>query len=104
MTYSNDIGFDSTLRVYYKGLLVIPSRTASRELVKHGFTTEDCKTILENGYAARKRKKNTEEIWLDLGNKTHNVVIVRVFNKAFDNEVWLITHAGSFTKKRGIMK
>ena len=60
----------------------------------------DCKEILENGYSPRKRKKNAEEKWLDRGNKTYNVVIVKSFNYLYNEDVYLITHIGKFTKSR----
>lgn len=45
--------------VRYKGLRLIPSKTAGRELIKYGFMIEDCKEILEKGYSPRKRGKET---------------------------------------------
>ena len=60
---------------------------------------EDCKEILEKGYSPRKRKKDTIEKWMDYGNKTYNVVIVKSFNYMNNEEVYLITHFGMFTKK-----
>ena len=64
----------------YKELRLIPSKTAGRELIKYGFMIEDCKEILEKGYSPRKRKKGTIEKWLDYGDKTYNVVVVKSFN------------------------
>ncbi len=86
--------------VRYRGLRLIPSKSAGRELIKHGLMIADCKEILENGYSPRKRKKNAEEKWLDRGNKTYNVVIVKSFNYLYNEDVYLITHIGKFTKSR----
>jgi hypothetical protein len=86
--------------VRYKGLRVIPSRTAARELTRHGFMLEDCKEILERGYSPRKRRSGTVERWLDYGRDTYNVVVVRPLNYASGEEVYLITHFGRFTKKQ----
>ncbi len=85
--------------IRYKGLRLIPSKSASEELFKHGLMLCFCKEILENGYdAPRKRAKDTEERWLNRGSKTYNVVVVRSFNYLYNEEVWLIIHVGRFTK------
>lgn len=86
--------------VRYQGLRLIPSKTAGRELLKYGFMIEDCKEILEKGYSPRKRKKDTIEKWIDYSNKTYNVVVVKSFNYFYNEEVYLITHFGEFTKKK----
>jgi hypothetical protein len=83
----------------YKGLRLIPSKTASKEMLKYGLMIRDCKKLLENGYdAPRRRAKDTEEKWLNKGNKTHNVVVVKSFNYLYNEDVWLITHIGKFTR------
>ena len=84
----------------YKELRLIPSKTAGRELIKYGFMIEDCKEILEKGYSPRKRKKGTIEKWMDYGDKTYNVVVVKSFNYLYSEDVYLITHFGKFTKKK----
>ncbi len=86
--------------IHYKGLRLIPSKTAGRELTKFGFMIEDCKEILEKGYSPRKRKKETIEKWMDYGNKTYNVVIVKSFNYLYNEDIYLITHFGEFSKKK----
>ena len=90
--------------VRYKCLRLIPSKAAGIELLKYGFMLEDCKEVLEKGYVARKRAKETVEKWMDVGNKTYNVVVVKSFNHMYNEDVWLITHIGKFTKKKGIGK
>ena len=99
-TYVADICYIRTLSATYQGLAIIPSRSAARELTKHGLTVEDCKEILENGYSPRKRGKNTIEKWMDVGSKTYNVVIVESYNYQRKEEIYLIKHVGRFGKKR----
>ena len=71
-----------------------------RELIKHGAALEDCKDILEEGYPApRKRAKRTIERWLDIGDKTYNVVVVKSYNYFYGEEVYLIIHFGSFRRR-----
>jgi len=86
--------------IRYKGLRLIPSKTAGRELIKFGFMLEDCKEILEKGYSPRKRKDGTIEKWMDYGNKTYNVVVVKSFNYMYNENIYLIIHFGEFTKKK----
>ena len=98
-TYVNDIR-QIEIDVRYKGLRIIPSKSAAVEMMKHGFTIEDCKELLDTGYEPRKRAKDTIEKWLDKGRKTYNVVVVRSFNFMYDADVYLIKHIGRFTRKR----
>ncbi len=84
----------------YKGLRIIPSRSAGRELIKCGLVIADCKEILEDGYKPRKRAKDTTEKWMDFGDKTYNVVVVQSHNFLSREDVYLITHVGKFTKKK----
>jgi len=84
--------------VYYKGLLLHPSKHADLELLKYGLRLSDCKKILENGYEVRKREKNTEEKWLGVGKKIYNIVIMKTYSFAFEEEIYLIKHVGRFTK------
>ena len=88
------------LNIKHKGLRLIPSKSAAEELLRHGLTIWDCKDILENGYEPRKRGKDTVEKWMDSGNKTYNVVIVKSYNYFYKEEVYLITHVGRFTKRK----
>ncbi len=82
----------------YKGLRLIPSKSASDEMLRYGMRINDCRIVLEEGYdAPRKRRKDIEEKWLDRGKKTYNVVVVRSFNFMYNEDVWLITHVGKFT-------
>ena len=99
-----DIRFEHTFVVRYRGLRLIPSRTAARELLAHGLSAHDCRDVLEEGYAPRKRRSGTIERWLDVGEKTYNVVVVRVYNHAYREEIWLITHTGIFGRKKWLRK
>ena len=86
--------------VRFKGLRLIPSKSSSDEMIKLGLMLYDCKNLLEKGHKApRKRAKYTEEIWSDKGNKTYNLVIVKLFNHFYNEEVYVITHLGIFTKR-----
>ena len=76
--------------IQYKSLRLVPSKSASQELIKLGLMLRDCRFILENGYdAPRKRKSNIEEKWFNKGNKTYNIVIVKVFNHFYNENVFL---------------
>ena len=86
--------------IRYKGLKLIPSKSAARELLKYSLMIADCEEILEKGYEPRKRGKGTEEKWMDFGNKTYNVVVVKSYNYFYNEEVYLIKHIGKFTKKK----
>ena len=99
MTYSNDIRFEDMFYVRYEGLRLIPSKSARKELIKYGLLLINCKMILIEGYSPRKRKKGTIEKWLDKGDKTYNIVVVRLYNHFFKEDVYLITHIGKFSRK-----
>lgn len=86
-------------KIRHNGLRLIPSKSAAQELLEQGLTIEDCKEILEKGYEPRKRGKSTTEKWMDFGNKTYNVVVIRSYNYLYKEDVYLIKHVGRFTKK-----
>ncbi|OIO65522.1 hypothetical protein AUJ68_02820 [Candidatus Woesearchaeota archaeon CG1_02_57_44] len=88
--------FDET----YDGLRIAPSDAAMRELMKEGLILSDVVEVLEDGHnAPRKRKRGTVEKWLDKGKKTYNAVVVKSYTVANDEEIWLLTHFGKFTKR-----
>jgi len=91
--------YNNIFHIRYKGLRLVPSTAALRELARFRIKLEDCKHILENGYSPRKRKKNIEEKWIDKGNKIINVVVVKSVYHILNEEVYLIIHVGMFTKK-----
>jgi len=97
--YHNDICYKDMFNVRYMGLRLVPSKTAGNELISHGFMIDDCREIMEKGYSPRKRARGTVEKWLDFGNKTCNVVVVKDYNELMREEVWVIIHFGRFTKK-----
>ena len=83
----------------YKGMLVWPSRSAIREMIKLGISLDDCKMMLEEGYPApRRRAKGIIERWFDKRNKTYNIVVVQCYSGLHQQEIYLITHLGRFTK------
>ena len=85
--------------VKYCGLKLISSKHAERELLKYGLMLEDCKAVLEDGYAPRKRGEDTIEKWMDYQNKTYNVVVVKTYNEFHREYIYLIKHVGRFTRK-----
>lgn len=101
MTSSNDNGYKHLFDVRYRGLKLVPSKSAMKEMTQLGLMLYDCKIMLEEGYdAPRKRAEDCEEKWLDKRNKTFNIVVVKSFNYFYDEEVYLITHLGCFGKKK----
>src|SRR3989344_5126410 len=92
MTYFNDIRYEDMLTVRYEGLRLVPSKSARAELIKYGLLLNNCQRILIDGYSPRKRKKGTIEKWLDKGDKTYNIVVVRLYNHFFREDIYLITH------------
>ena len=81
----------------YKGLRLIASKSAIREIMRYGISVSDCKNILEEGFdAPRRRAEGTEEKWLREGTKTYNVVVVKDYNHFYEEAVYLITHIGRF--------
>ncbi len=96
--YSMNISQDHTPK--YKGLRLVPSRAAMREMMYYGFTLNDCVKFLVFGYAApRKRKSDVVEKWFDRRKKTVNIVACRDYNEFLKEECWVIIHIGEFSKK-----
>ena len=105
MTYVDDKALYDLFVIWYKGLRVISSRSASREMAENDILLHECKKILEYGYPApRKRSAFREEVWFDAGDKTYNIVIVRDFNFDLNEEVYVITHVGVFGRKSWIKR
>ncbi|MBI4139552.1 hypothetical protein HY483_01175 [Candidatus Woesearchaeota archaeon] len=76
MTYVDDIPLYDLFVMRYKGLRLLLSKSAGRELIDIGIELSDCKKWLEYGYSApRERSASMEEKWFDAGEKTYNIVI-----------------------------
>ncbi len=100
MTYSNNVCFKGMLDVRYQELKIDVSKAAATELLKHNMDLYDVKKVLEEGSTSpRKRKKETVEKWLNKGNKTIEVVVVKVYDEVIKQHKWLLIHCGIFTKK-----
>ena len=100
-TYPIDICYKDMLSVKYQEIALIPSRTASKEMMKLGLSLNNCKRILDEGYdSPRIRKKDTIEKWINKGNKTYNIVITKSTNYSLNEEIYLITHIGKFTRQK----
>jgi hypothetical protein len=85
----------------YKGLRIIVSDSAMRELMKEEKTLYDVVEILEQGYdAPRKRKEGTIEKWMDKGNKTFNAVIVQDYNEIMKEDCLVLIHFGKFSRRK----
>ena len=86
----------------FKGLPIVPSRTAMNEMTRLGMDEWDILQMLEEGYNcyASKRKEGTLEKCINKGNKTIKAVVVRSHNWSLDCDVWVITHVGKFSKRR----
>jgi aryl-alcohol dehydrogenase-like predicted oxidoreductase len=86
--------------VRFKGLRIVVSDSAMRELFKEGKTLFDIADILENGYEPkRKRAEGTIERWLDKGNKTFNAVVCKDHNEMMKEDVFVLIHFGKFTRR-----
>ncbi|MFC1752559.1 hypothetical protein ACFL96_04100 [Thermoproteota archaeon] len=100
-TYVLNICHINTLDVKYKGLRIVPSISAMRDLMKHGKTLAHAAVILEQGYdAPRKRSRGKIEKWLDKGRKTFNAVIAKNYDNIAKEEVWILIHFGRFTRRK----
>jgi hypothetical protein len=96
-TYANNICY----RNMFKGLRIVVSDSAMRELMKFGFDIEDVIWILENGKdAPRKRKEGKIERWLEKGNKILNAVIAKDYNEISKEDCYVLIHVGMFTRKK----
>ena len=73
-----------------------------KELCDLGIDLANVVEVLEEGYDCyrSKRKSGTVEKCVDKGNKTLKIVAVQSYNYSLRTEVWAITHAGIFTKRR----
>jgi hypothetical protein len=102
MTYVIYICGETMLSPKYKGLQIIPSRSAMKEMVDIGMDLWDIFDVLNSGYdsSTSKRKDGILERCKDKGNKTTKVVVARSHNWALDNDVWVVTHVSKYTRRR----
>ena len=86
----------------YKGLEILITDAAMRELFKHGCDDLDILEILKEGYdcSRSKRAKNIIEKCIDIKKKTMKVVVAQSYNHALKEEVWVVTHFGITTKRK----
>ena len=80
----------------WRGKPVIPSYSATREMMTLGINLDKAVDILENGYVDQKskRKKGTIAKCSTLKGKYIKVVAVETYQFASNLEIWLITHVG----------
>ncbi|MEE8167765.1 MAG: hypothetical protein V3T58_02690 [Candidatus Hydrothermarchaeales archaeon] len=85
----------------WKGLPVIPSKSAADEMYREKLLIHDIVEILENGYdcARSRRGADVYERCVDTKNKTLKVVVARSYNYDLKSEVWVVTHVGMFTRR-----
>jgi len=86
----------------HEGFVLVPTRSAMKELFDLGLDLFMVAEVLEDGYDCHRsrRKKGTLERCIDREGKTIKVVVVRSFNHSLQTDVWAITHVGVFTKRR----
>ncbi|MBU2100313.1 hypothetical protein KKG83_08135 [Candidatus Micrarchaeota archaeon] len=82
----------------YKGLILIPSSSADKELAKYGLLLSEIIEVLEQGFDCNrsKRKKDTLEKCVRKGKKQLKAVIVKSYNFSLEEECWLLIHVGIF--------
>ena len=100
-TSSSNISFGHMFYWTYHGLRIAVTDSAMRELIKEGKGLNFIVKVLEDGYdAPRRRKKGTIEKWMNKGNKTFNVVVVKDYDEVMKEECWVLIHFGKFTRRR----
>lgn len=78
----------------WKGLPIIPSDAAMRELFASRMDLIDVKEVLESGYdcAGSKRKEGVVEKCIDKKGEMIKVVVARGYNYTLKTECWVVTH------------
>ena len=100
-TYAYNICLVSMFNIKYKGLRIVVSDSAMRDLMNEGKTLYEVISVLEEGYdAPRQRKTGTIEKWLNKGNKTFNVVIAKDYNEIMKEDCWVLIHFGKFSRRK----
>ncbi len=91
---------EQTSSIYpkFKGLILIPSAAADKELAKFGLLLSETVQVLEEGFdcSRSKRKKNVIEKCVRKGKKKLKVVVVKSYNFSLETECWLLIHTGIF--------
>ena len=80
----------------WRGLSLIPSKSATKEMYDLSMTISDVKYILENGYSCEKsrRKQGTYEKCFDRKRKTFRVVVSKTYHYVEKKNVFVIIHVG----------
>lgn len=100
-TYVINICYRDMPMPRFMGLKIVVSNSAMRELFKFGKDMSDIIKVLEQGHdAPRKRAKGTIEKWLNKGNKTYNVVVIKDYHRLLKEDVWAVIHFGKFTRSK----
>lgn len=88
--------------IEYEGLRIEFTEHASREITSLGLNHFEVLKILEEGFDCQrsKRKEYVREKCIIKRNKIIKVVAARKFNSFFNEDIWLIIHAGKFSLKR----
>ncbi|HLD87043.1 MAG TPA: hypothetical protein VJB12_03180 [Candidatus Nanoarchaeia archaeon] len=84
--------------VSFNGKPLVPTKTASEELVDIDFDLERVPDILETGFEIRKREKGVIERGIPRGKKVVNVVVVD------RGDFFKLIHAGEFTLSKKFRK
>jgi len=82
----------------WKGLPVIPTKSALNELIKYYMDLGDVVRILELGHVSRKRKKGTIEKCLNRKDEVIKVVVVQSYNYSLKIDCWVIKHVGVYKR------
>lgn len=86
----------------FEGLPLIPTRSAMNEMCGLGVDMWMLLEVLESGYDCSRspRKPGTLERCIDRGRRTTKAVVAKAYNHTLETEAWIITHVGTFTKRR----
>ena len=80
------------MTVCWKGLRIVPSYSALREIVNLRLDEEDLKQILEHGYDCEKsRGKGIMVRCLARGKRVTKIVVVKSYQRWSKERIWLIT-------------
>ncbi|MEK6923733.1 MAG: hypothetical protein AABW54_00660 [Candidatus Micrarchaeota archaeon] len=84
---------DILFEVRFRGLLIVPSLSAYRELEELALDLNDVKDVLENGReTSSPRKPSVVEKIVRRDGKALRAVVVRDFNGFLSQDVFVVTH------------